>query len=206
MFLLSPEEFPTCPTIAFASTRVNRSPPRPGDSPDTATIPPGQHQREYPTCRPPLDAQMYCRNASSPSIWRVATPKNARAHLRIVLADDQPTILRMVRLILDEHPHLEIVGEAPNGLEAVSMVARLKPDVVVLNVVMPKMSGFEAARRIHAQSPSVAIVILSSHKDEQFLAIARESGATGYVEKLTAGTELVNAIDATASGKEFFLH
>jgi two-component system, NarL family, nitrate/nitrite response regulator NarL len=149
---------------------------------------------------------MYCRNASSPSFWPVATPKNARAHLRIVLADDQPTILRMVRLILDEHPHLEIVGEAPNGLEAVSMVARLKPDVVILNVVMPKMSGFEAARRIHAQSPSVAIVILSSHKDEQFLAIARESGATGYVEKLTAGTELVNAIDATASGKEFFLH
>ena len=86
------------------------------------------------------------------------------------------------------------------------MVALLKPDVVVLNVVMPKMSGFEAARRIHAQSPSVSIVILSSHKDAQFLATARECGATGYVEKLDAGTELVNAIHATASGKDFFLH
>jgi DNA-binding NarL/FixJ family response regulator len=130
----------------------------------------------------------------------------ARAHLRIVLADDQPTILRMVRMILGEHAHLEVVGEAPNGLEAVSMVSILKPDVVVLNVMMPKMTGFEAARQIHAESPSVSIVILSTHKDDQFIAIARECGATGYVEKQDAGTELVNAIDSTASGKAFFLH
>ena len=133
-------------------------------------------------------------------------PTKARAHLRIVLADDQPMILRMVRMILGEHAHLEVVGEAPNGSEAVSMVALLKPDVVVLNVVMPKMSGFEAARQIHAQSPSVSIVILSTHKDDQFIAIARACGATGYVEKQYAGTELVNAIDSTASGKAFFLH
>jgi two-component system nitrate/nitrite response regulator NarL len=115
-------------------------------------------------------------------------------------------ILRMVRTILREHAHLEVVGEAPNGLEAVSMVALLKSDVVVLNVMMPKMSGFEAARQIHAQSPSVSIVILSTHKDAQFLATARECGATGYVEKQYAGTELVNAISDTASGKAFFLH
>jgi DNA-binding NarL/FixJ family response regulator len=135
----------------------------------------------------------------------MAIPIKARARLRIVLADDHPTILRMVRMILNDHPHLEVVGEAPDGAQAVVMVALLKPDVVVLNVVMPHMSGFEAARRIHAQSPSVSIVILSTHKDAQFIATARESGATGYVEKGQAGTELVNAIDATASGKEFFL-
>jgi DNA-binding NarL/FixJ family response regulator len=109
-------------------------------------------------------------------------------------------------LILGEHAHFEVVGEAGNGSEAVSMVALLKPDVVVLNVVMPKMSGFEAARQIHAQSPSVSIVILSTHKDAQFIAAARECGAAGYVEKQFAGTELVNAIDDTASGKAFFLH
>lgn len=136
----------------------------------------------------------------------MATPTRVRARLRVVLADDQPMILRMIRLILGEHAHLEVVGEAGNGLEAVSMVAILKPDVVVLNVVMPKMSGFEAARQIHAQSPSVSIVILSTHKDDQFIAAARECGATGYVEKQFAGTELVNAIDHTASGKAFFLH
>ena len=135
----------------------------------------------------------------------MATPTKARARRRIVLADDQPTILRMVRMILGEHPHLEVVGEAPNGAEAVSMVALLKPDVVVLNVMMPKMSGFEAARQIHAQSPSVSIVILSTDKDAQFIATARECGAKGYVEKQYAGTELVNAIDDTAVGKEFFL-
>jgi|HubBroStandDraft_6_1064221.scaffolds.fasta_scaffold837779_2 DNA-binding NarL/FixJ family response regulator len=136
----------------------------------------------------------------------MATPTKVRARLRVVLADDQPMILRMIRMILGEHAHLEVVGEAGNGLEAVSMVALLKPDVVVLNVVMPKMSGFEAARQIHAQSPSVSIVILSTHKDAQFIAAARECGAAGYVEKQFAGTELVNAIDDTASGKAFFLH
>jgi DNA-binding NarL/FixJ family response regulator len=136
----------------------------------------------------------------------MATPTKVRARLRVVLADDQPMILRMIRLILGEHAHFEVVGEAGNGSEAVSMVALLKPDVVVLNVVMPKMSGFEAARQIHAQSPSVSIVILSTHKDAQFIAAARECGAAGYVEKQFAGTELVNAIDDTASGKAFFLH
>lgn len=133
------------------------------------------------------------------------TPGKARAHLRIVLADDQPMILRMVRMILSGYPHLEVVGEAPDGAEAISMVALLKPDVVVLNVTMPKMSGFEAARRIHAQSPSVSIIILSTHKDAQFIATAHECGATAYVEKQHAETELVNAIDDTPSGITFFL-
>jgi DNA-binding NarL/FixJ family response regulator len=136
----------------------------------------------------------------------MVTPTKARARLRVLLADDQPAILRMVRMILGEHSHLEVVGEAADGAEAVSMVATLKPDVVVLNVMMPKMSGFEAARQIHAQAPAVSIVILSTHKDDQFIAAARESGATGYVEKQFAGTELVNAINDTASGKEFFLN
>jgi two-component system, NarL family, nitrate/nitrite response regulator NarL len=135
----------------------------------------------------------------------VATPQKAAVPLRILIADDQPPILRMVRQILDEHPHLEVVGEASDGAQAVLMVARVKPDVVILNVVMPKMSGFEAARRIHAQSPSVSIVILSTHKDAQFIAAARESGAKGYVNKQEAGTDLVNAIERIAQGEEFFL-
>jgi two-component system, NarL family, nitrate/nitrite response regulator NarL len=152
-----------------------------------------------------LGASGYCSETLTRPVWSVATPIKVRARLRIVLADDQPTILRMVRMILGDHPHLEVVGEAPDGAQAVSMVALLKPDVVVLNIVMPKMSGFEAARRIHAQSPTVSIVILSTHKDAQFIVTARECGATGYVEKQYAGTELVNAIDDTARGKAFFL-
>jgi two-component system, NarL family, nitrate/nitrite response regulator NarL len=127
------------------------------------------------------------------------------APIRILLADDQPTILRMVRMILKEYPHLVVVGDAPNGADAVVMVATLRPDVVVLNVTMPKMSGFEAARRIHAESPSVAIVILSTHKDAQFIAAAKACGARGYVDKQNAATELVHAINRTARGEEFFL-
>jgi DNA-binding NarL/FixJ family response regulator len=135
----------------------------------------------------------------------VATPQRVAVPLRILIADDQPPILRMVRQILTEHPHLEVVREALDGAQAVLMAARTKPDVVVLNVVMPKMSGFEAARLIHAQSPSVSIVILSTHKDAQFIAAARESGAKAYVNKQDAGTELVHAIESISRGREFFL-
>ena len=135
----------------------------------------------------------------------MAPPRKIAVPLRIVLADDQPFILRMVRQILNEHAHLVVVGDAPNGAEAVVMVATLKPDVVVLNVVMPKMSGFEAARRIHAQSPGVAIVILSTDKDAQFIAAAKACGARGYVDKQNAAADLVHAINHTARGEDFFL-
>jgi DNA-binding NarL/FixJ family response regulator len=135
----------------------------------------------------------------------VATPRKAAAPLRILIADDYPPILRMVRRILDEQPHLEVVGEAQDGVQAVKLAEALQPDVVVLNVIMPTMSGFEAARRIRAQLPSASIVILSTHKDAQFIAKARESGARGYIHKPDAATELVHAIDKTASGEEYFL-
>lgn len=135
----------------------------------------------------------------------MATPQKVAAPLRILIADDQPSIRRIVRQILTEHPHLEVVGEALDGAQAVLMVASVKPDIVVLNVTMPRMSGFEAARRIHAQSPSVSIVILSTHKDAQFIAAARDSGAKGYVNKQNAETDLVHAIDNIARGKDFFL-
>lgn len=114
-------------------------------------------------------------------------------------------LVRMVREILNGHPHFSVIGEATDGVHAVALVQELKPDVVVLNVVMPKMSGFEAARIIHAQLPTVAIVILSTHKDAQFIAKARESGANTYVDKQNAATELIGAISKVASGEKLLL-
>ena len=100
-------------------------------------------------------------------------------NVRILVADDHPTIMKMVKRILNAHPGFEVVGEARDGEHAVSLAGSLKPDVVVLNVTMPTMSGFEAARRIRAHLANSAIVILSSHKDQQFIEEARKAGANG---------------------------
>lgn len=125
--------------------------------------------------------------------------------IRILVADDHPTILAMVKGILKAHPGFEVVGEARDGRHAVSLAESLKPDVVVINVTMPKMSGFEAARRIRVHVPDSAIVILSSHKDRQFIEEARKVGANGYVAKSDADAQLIRAIESTMKGEEFFV-
>ena len=106
---------------------------------------------------------------------------------------------------MNDHPGFEVVGEAREGQHAVSMAQALKPDVVVVNVTMPKMSGFEAARRIRASAPHTSIVILSSHKDRQFIDEAHKVGANGYVEKSTADGQLIRAIESAVKREEFFL-
>jgi DNA-binding NarL/FixJ family response regulator len=121
--------------------------------------------------------------------------------LRIVVADDHPTILRLVKQLIEQEPHMKVVGSASDGATAVALVQELWPDVVVLNVVMPHMTGFEAARRIREKVPDTGIVILSTHKDEQFLQLARECGATAFVSKDEAVEELVKAIEAAGRGE-----
>jgi CheY-like chemotaxis protein len=125
-------------------------------------------------------------------------------NIRILIADDQPTILKMVKQILQAHSGFEVVGEAPDGHQAAILAESLKPDVIVLNVTMPTMSGFEAARRIRSHLPDSAIVILSSHKDKQFIAEARKVGARGYVQKSDADGQLIQAINTVVKGEEFF--
>jgi CheY-like chemotaxis protein len=128
-----------------------------------------------------------------------------RPTIRILVADDHPTILEMVKKILKAHHGFEVVGEARDGQHAVSLAESLKPDVIVINVTMPKMSGFEAARRIRVHVPDSAIVILSSHTDKQFIEEARKAGANGYVGKSDAAEQLIRAIESTVKGEEFFL-
>jgi CheY-like chemotaxis protein len=128
-----------------------------------------------------------------------------KRNVRILIADDFPTILELVKNILNAYPGFEVVGEARDGQHAVALAEALKPDVIVLNVTMPMMSGFEAARRIRNRFPDCAIVILSSHKDDQFIAEARKAGAKGYIEKSTADEQLVRAIESAVKGEEFFV-
>ena len=125
--------------------------------------------------------------------------------VRILIADDQPIIRTMVRSTLEKIPHFEVCAEAVDGAEAIEEAQRLKPDVVVLNVTMPVLNGFDAAREIKATLPGTAIVILSSHADQRFVAAARKIGVQSYVAKSKVGEALVKAIEAAVKGDEFVL-
>lgn len=124
--------------------------------------------------------------------------------IRIVLADDHTILRRGLRLVLEREPGFVIVGEANNGREAIDLVIRDAPDVVVLDIGMPLLNGIEAARRIHEERLKTAIVILSMHSDEGYILKALRAGARGYLLKDSAETDLIQAIRAVCSGKAFF--
>jgi len=125
--------------------------------------------------------------------------------VRVLVADDHPVIRRMVRSVLQEHPNFEVCGEAMDGAQAVEEAKKMKPDVVVLNVTMPVMNGFEAAREIKAILPQSAIVILSQKADLEFVEQAKKIGVRAYVAKSRAGEALVKAVEAAVMGEDFIL-
>jgi two-component system response regulator NreC len=125
--------------------------------------------------------------------------------LRILVADDHPVIRKSVRQILVSHPRFEVCGEAHDGAAAIDEAHRLKPDVIVMNITMPVLNGIDAAREIKASLPELAIVILSTHADKQFIEQAKKSGARAYVAKTKAAEALVKAIEAAVLDGDFVL-
>jgi DNA-binding NarL/FixJ family response regulator len=125
--------------------------------------------------------------------------------IRVLIADDHPVIRKVVRLTLEQQPHLEVCGEAVGGAQAVEKAKEIKPDVVVLNVTMPIMDGFAASREIKRHIPETAIVILSSNVDKRFLEEAKRIGARAYVSRSKAGSALVTAIEAALQGEDFIV-
>lgn len=124
--------------------------------------------------------------------------------IRILLADDHNVLRRGLRLLLESQPEFTIVAEAADGRQAVEQAAATKPDVVVLDIAMPHLSGTEAAQQITELLPSTAIVILSMHSDEAYVLRALKAGAKGYLLKDSAEGDLIQAIKAVSSGKAFF--
>lgn len=121
--------------------------------------------------------------------------------LRVLVADDHPIIRKRVKAVLENHPRFEVCAEVGDGAQAIEEALRVKPDVVVLNVTMPVLGGFEAAREIRAKLPESSIVILSSHADKHFIEEAKKVGARAYVAKTKIGEALIKAIgDAVDSG------
>lgn len=124
--------------------------------------------------------------------------------IRILLADDHTVMRAGLKLLLERQPDFEVVGEARDGRETTALAASLSPDIVVLDVAMPQLSGLEAARQIHASAPNTGIVILSMHSDESYVMRALKAGARGYLLKDSAEVDLINAIRAVVDGKAFF--
>src|ERR1700729_1050951 len=110
-------------------------------------------------------------------------PKHDDRKVRVLIADDYPSIRQAVRSILEKHPRFEVCGEAEDGAEAIEEAKKLKPDAVVLNVTMPVLNGFEAAREIKATLPETAIMILSANADACFVEEAKKIGVRAYVSK-----------------------
>jgi two-component system, NarL family, response regulator NreC len=124
--------------------------------------------------------------------------------IRIVLADDHTILRNGLRAVLERQPDFAVVGEAGNGREAIDVVEREKPDVVILDIAMPMLNGIEAAKRIVAENPGTAVLILSMYSDEAYILKALRSGARAYLLKDSAETDLIQAIRAVCSGKAFF--
>jgi two-component system response regulator NreC len=124
--------------------------------------------------------------------------------VRIVLADDHTIVRNGLRAVLDRHADFAVVGEAANGREAIEAVERERPDVVILDLAMPILNGIEAARRISAEHPKTAVMILSMHADESYILKALRAGARAYLLKDSAESDLIHAIRAVSAGKAFF--
>jgi DNA-binding NarL/FixJ family response regulator len=135
-------------------------------------------------------------------IFRVEAP-NGPSSIRILAVDDLKDWLRQVRLLLQPRPESQVIAEASDGLEAVQKAEDLKPDLILLDIGLPKLNGIEAARRIRQCSPSSKIVFLSENNDLAVIRAALGTGALGYVCKIDAGRELLLALDAVLRGEQF---
>lgn len=124
--------------------------------------------------------------------------------IRILLADDHNVLRRGLRLLLESHAEFTVVAEAADGRQAIEQALATRPDVVVLDITMPHLSGTEAAARITEALPATAVVILSVHSDEGYVLRALKAGAKGYLLKDSAESDLIEAIKAVSAGKAFF--
>jgi DNA-binding NarL/FixJ family response regulator len=123
--------------------------------------------------------------------------------VKILIADDHGIVRSGVRLLLERQPDMEVIAEAEDGVDALEQAVALKPDVAVLDVSMPRMTGLQATHEIKQQSPGTQVLILSMHDDERYLFEALRAGAAGYVLKRAADRDLVEAVRAASRGEPF---
>jgi two-component system NarL family response regulator len=123
--------------------------------------------------------------------------------IRVLLADDHPVLREALVHVLQREGDIEVIGQAGNGREAVEMARDLVPDVTVMDIGMPDLNGVGATSRIVARHPSIRVVALSAYTDRRFVSEMFKAGATGYVTKNAASTELLRAIRAVVKGNRY---
>ena len=139
-----------------------------------------------------IDASVDATAAPAPG----AAPK-----IRVLLADDHTILRAGLRMMLDAQPDIEVIGEASDGRQALAEAQRLQPDLVLMDITMPEMNGIEATRQIKRALDSTRVLILTMHENEEYLFQVLRAGASGYILKEAAGTELISAIRIVYSGR-----
>lgn len=125
------------------------------------------------------------------------------AAIRVLIADDHGVVRSGLAMLIERQADMAVVGEAADGIEAVDLALAERPDVAVLDVSMPGLTGPQAARQIHGHDDSIALLMLSMHEDERYFFDALDAGALGYVPKRAADSDLIDAIRAVAGGRTF---
>jgi two-component system response regulator NreC len=121
--------------------------------------------------------------------------------IHVLLADDHTILRAGLRMMLDAQPDIEVVGEASDGRQALAEALRLQPDLVLMDITMPEMNGIEATRQIKRALDTTRVLILTMHENEEYLFQVLRAGASGYILKEAAGTELISAIRIVYAGR-----
>ena len=124
--------------------------------------------------------------------------------ITILLADDHDVVRKGMKMLLEDETDVKVIGEASDGLEAIERVKLLMPNVVILDLTMPRMTGIEAAKIISEQYPEVKILIFSMHNNREYIISSVENGANGYLLKDTGKEELMRAIKVVSEGRKYF--
>ena len=127
------------------------------------------------------------------------------AKIRLLLADDHSVLRAGLKALLNSQPDMEVVAEAADGEEAIQKCRETTPDIILLDITMPKLNGFEVTQEIRRYNSTIKILVLTMHEDERYLYQMLQAGADSYVPKKAADTELLDAIRATHRG-EHFIH
>src|SRR5690606_20972304 len=123
--------------------------------------------------------------------------------LRILLAEDHKTVREGVKLLVNAQPDMEVVGEADDGELALARAEELRPDIIILDISMPRMNGLKATKRLRLKYPDIKLLTLSRHTDDGYLQQLVAAGANGYVLKQSAPNHLINAIREVAEGNAY---